>query len=118
MMNRDGRCADQWLIINRPGAGPMARPWQSSADLTPHRTMSRWLTAALIAALAGGSGPAAAKASRPAIPGGYDGAWNVVIVTQAGTCDQSYSFPVRIVGGRVQSGGMADVSGMVRSGGS
>ena len=80
--------------------------------------MSRWLTAALIAALAGGSGPAAAKASRPAIPGGYDGAWNVVIVTQAGTCDQSYSFPVRIVGGRVQSGGMADVSGMVRSGGS
>jgi hypothetical protein len=80
--------------------------------------MPRWLAAALIAGLAGTPGPVAAKTSWPAMAGGYDGAWSVVIVTQAGTCDQSYSFPVRIVGGRVQSNGMADVSGMVGPGGS
>jgi len=93
----------------------MARPSRPPTDLTPHRTLSPWLAAALIAGLAA---PAAAKAPRAATPGGYDGAWTVLIMTPAGTCDQSYSFPVQIVGGRVQSGGMADVSGMVRSGGS
>jgi hypothetical protein len=48
---------------------------------------------------------------------GYDGYWNVLIVTEAGTCDQTYSFPVQIVAGRVLSNGMANVSGTVGRGG-
>jgi hypothetical protein len=49
--------------------------------------------------------------------GGYDGYWNVLIITQAGPCDQTYSFPFTISGGRISSGGMADVSGRVGRGG-
>jgi hypothetical protein len=48
---------------------------------------------------------------------GYDGFWNVLIITQAGPCDQTYSFPFQIAGGRILSGGMAEVSGRVRRGG-
>jgi hypothetical protein len=48
---------------------------------------------------------------------GYDGYWNVQIITDAGACDRAYSFPVRIAGGRVLSGGGARVSGSVGRGG-
>jgi len=70
----------------------------------------RWLLAATaILAVA----PAVAKA-----PTGYDGSWNVLIITEAGSCDQAYSFPVRIVGHRVMSsGGSASVTGSVGQGG-
>jgi hypothetical protein len=49
--------------------------------------------------------------------GAYDGSWTVLIITQAGACDQTYSFPVQIAGGRVSSGGFADVTGSVGRGG-
>ena len=58
-------------------------------------------------------GGAAATARVTALSGGYDGSWNVLIVTQAGACDQTYSFPVTISGGRVMGSGMAQVSGSV-----
>ena len=49
--------------------------------------------------------------------GGYDGYWNVLIITQAGPCDQTYSFPFQISGGRISSSGIADVTGRVGRGG-
>jgi hypothetical protein len=79
--------------------------------------VSRWLAAGLIAGVCGLPGLAVAKTSRAAMPGSYDGAWRVLITTQAGTCDQAYTFPVQIVGGRVRSDCMADVSGTVSPGG-
>ena len=73
----------------------------------------RWMFAAsAVVALA----PGVANAKGPA---GYDGPWNVLIITEVGSCDQAYSFPVRIVGNRVvSSGGSASVTGSVRPGGS
>jgi len=51
-------------------------------------------------------------------PAGYAGSWNVLIITEVGSCDQAYSFPVRIAGNRVMSTGTADVTGSVGPGGS
>jgi hypothetical protein len=52
-----------------------------------------------------------------AVAAGYDGTWTVLIITQAGSCDQGYSFPVKIAGGRVTSSGSADITGTVGGGG-
>jgi hypothetical protein len=70
---------------------------------------SIFLAALLIAPLA---------AAGPAHAGSYDGLGSVVIITQAGSCDAAYSYPFRIVGGRIASAGSFDVSGRVSGGGS
>jgi hypothetical protein len=31
----------------------------------------------------------------------YDGLWSVLVITDSGTCDRAYRYPVRIAGGRV-----------------
>jgi hypothetical protein len=69
----------------------------------------RWLFAALALAAAialiGGARAGAA----------FDGAWKVTIITQAGNCDPAYSYPVKVVDGRISySGdGSFDISGRV-----
>jgi hypothetical protein len=52
--------------------------------------------------------PAAAKAN-------FDGQWSVVIVTDKGTCDRAYRYPVRISNGEVVNDGpsLVSVSGKV-----
>ena len=47
----------------------------------------------------------------------YDGLWQVIIITEAGSCDAAYSYPFRIAGGRITSAGNFDVSGRVSGGG-
>jgi hypothetical protein len=47
----------------------------------------------------------------------YDGLWNVLIITQAGSCDTAYSYPFRIAGSRISSAGSFDISGTVTGGG-
>lgn len=32
---------------------------------------------------------------------GYDGVWSVVVITEKGSCDRAYRYPVRIARGRV-----------------
>ena len=79
------------------------------------------LTSALLpskAALRGALLAAAVLAGADqAVAAGYDGAWTVLIITQSGTCDQGYSFPVKIAGGRVTSCGTANITGTVGGGG-
>ena len=53
----------------------------------------------------------------PAHGAGFDGPWTVLIITQAGNCDQGYSFPIQISGGRVTSTSTADITGTVGRGG-
>ena len=50
-------------------------------------------------------------AARPS----FDGNWSVLIVTERGTCDRAYRYPVRISGGSVGYAGQAsfNVSGRV-----
>ena len=45
----------------------------------------------------------------------YDGLWSVVIVTEKGSCDRAYRYPVRISNGAVQNDGpsLINVSGKV-----
>jgi hypothetical protein len=80
----------------------------------PSRARSTVLSTLVLAgALAGGAAiiPSAVQAA------GFDGAWTVLIITQAGTCDQGYSFPVQIRGGRVTSSSSANITGTVGRGG-
>jgi len=79
------------------------------ADLWPARALP-WIFA--IAVLAAVAAPGAADA-RKAGAAGYDGIWNVLIITQAGSCDPAYSYPFRVSGGRISTAGAANVSGSV-----
>src|ERR1700704_6993097 len=90
-----------------------ARPMALFADLWPARALP-WIFA--IAVLAAVAAPGAADA-RKAGAAGYDGIWNVLIITQAGSCDPAYSYPFRGSGGRILSMGPANVSGSVGRGG-
>jgi hypothetical protein len=49
----------------------------------------------------------------------FDGSWSVVIVTDKGTCDRSYRYPVRISKGEVLNDGpsLVNVSGKVANNG-
>jgi hypothetical protein len=78
-----------------------------ASDLLPSKASLRG--ALMAAAMFAGADQAAAA--------GYDGAWTVLIITQAGSCDQGYSFPVKIAGGRVTSSGTANITGTVGGGG-
>ena len=91
-----------------------ARPTALSADLRSPRLWRGLFAAAVLAAFAA---PVAADARSARTGGGYDGIWNVLIITQAGTCDPAYSYPFRVSGGRISSNGAADVSGSVSGGG-
>ncbi len=63
-----------------------------------------------------------AMSAAPAFPAplsagkaGFDGSWSVLIVTQKGTCDRAYRYPVKIENGSVGYAGSASftVSGKV-----
>lgn len=41
---------------------------------------------------------------------GYDGLWSVVIITERGTCDRAYRYPVRISRGAVLNAGDSPVN--------
>jgi hypothetical protein len=49
----------------------------------------------------------------------FDGNWSVVIITEKGTCDRTYRYPVRISGGAVGYAGQAsfNVNGKVNPNG-
>jgi len=73
------------------------------------RAIPALAAAAIVAAAAfPASAPAFAKSS-------YDGHWSVLIVTQKGTCDRAYRYPVKIDNGSVGYAGTAsfNVTGKV-----
>jgi hypothetical protein len=49
----------------------------------------------------------------------YDGLWSVVIVTETGTCDRAYRYPIRISNGTLQNAGdeAFDITGKVSANG-
>jgi hypothetical protein len=72
-----------------------------------------------------GLAAAAIVAASPAAPAkaqksGYDGVWSVLIVTQKGTCDRGYRYPIRIARGRVghvDPSSSFNINGRVNAGG-
>jgi len=91
------------------------RPMALFADFSTLRALQWILVAAVLAAVAAPDAADAGKAG--AAGGGYDGIWNVLIITQAGSCDPAYSYPFRVSGGRISTMGPANVSGSVGRGG-
>ena len=88
------------------------------ADFRALRALPWILAAAVLAAVAAPDAADAGKAGAAvAAGGGYDGTWNVLVITQVGTCDAAYSYPFRVSGGRILSTGAADVSASVGPGG-
>ena len=67
---------------------------------------------AILATAVPASAPAAAK-------GSFDGAWSVLIVTEKGTCDRAYRYPIKIANGTVDYAGSASftVTGKVGNNG-
>jgi hypothetical protein len=63
--------------------------------------------------------PFAATSARAAAPSAFNGTWSVLIVTDKGSCDRAYRYPVRVANGRVSYAGQADfdVAGHVSSNG-
>lgn len=61
-------------------------------------------------------GPAMVDTEKANARSPYDGRWSVLIITERGTCDRAYRYPVQIVNGRVTyaGGGSFNVSGQVR----
>ena len=81
-----------------------------------NQTTACALTAlAILAAIAVPASPAPMAASKAT----FDGTWSVLIVTERGTCDRAYRYPVRISKGSVGYAGTAsfDVTGQVGAGG-
>jgi hypothetical protein len=78
------------------------------------KTASAFAALAILAASAVPAAPApiAAKLN-------FDGAWSVLIVTERGTCDRAYRYPVRISNGSVGYAGEAsfNVTGRVGANG-
>jgi len=73
------------------------------------RAIPAFAAAAIVAtSVVPASAPAFAKSS-------YDGQWSVLIVTQKGTCDRAYRYPVKIDNGAVGYAGTAsfNVTGKV-----
>ncbi len=64
------------------------------------------IAGALALTLAALGGIASPATSAP----GYDGLWSVVIVTEQGTCDRAYRYPIRISRGTVINAGDSPVN--------
>jgi len=81
-----------------------------------NRTTASALTALTILAA---SAVPAAPAPIAAGKANFDGNWSVLIVTEKGTCDRAYRYPVRISNGSVGYAGEAsfNVSGQVGANG-
>ena len=69
-----------------------------------------------VAMLAAATVPAG---SAPAGKPNFDGAWSVLIVTEKGTCDRAYRYPIKIANGTVDYAGSASftVTGKVGTNG-
>ena len=84
--------------------------------MTPIRLTLTLAAAALLAVSAVPAGSAPMTAGKAA----FDGGWSVLIVTEKGTCDRAYRYPVKISNGSVGYAGSASftVSGQVNANGS
>ena len=83
----------------------------SSSNFKRIRPVQGILAALIVSA--GMSSPAAAGPR----PGAYDGTWNVVFTTKAGTCSSNNSAPFSVSGTQVSSAGGGKVTGGITPGG-
>jgi hypothetical protein len=89
-----------------------ARPIALFADFRVSRAL-RAVFAAVVLATAAAPGTADA-----AMPGAYDGTWNVTFTPQAGNCHATNTVPFMVAGTRVSSAGGGKVTGGISRSGS
>ena len=79
------------------------------------RPVTAFAALAILASSALPASPAPMGAAKP----NFDGTWSVLIVTEQGTCDRAYRYPVRISNGSVGYAGEAsfNVTGRVGANG-
>ena len=79
------------------------------------RPVTAFAALAILASSALPASPAPMGATKP----NFDGTWSVLIVTEQGTCDRAYRYPVRISNGSVGYAGEAsfNVTGRVGANG-
>jgi hypothetical protein len=84
--------------------------------MTKHQKILRNFAAASLAlGIATALGAAAPATSAPS----FDGVWSVVIVTEKGSCDRAYRYPIRIQNGSLlnEGSGPATINGKVAGNG-
>jgi hypothetical protein len=76
----------------------------------------RWLS---VAALVGLVVALVTFAKETEAGAAFDGTWKVTIITQSGNCDPAYSYPLKVVDGRISyaGDGSFEISGNVGAGG-
>jgi hypothetical protein len=81
--------------------------------------MIRFTTASALTAIAMLAATAVTASAPATAKSNYDGAWSVLIVTEKGTCDRAYRYPVKIESGSVGYAGSAsfNVTGKVGANG-
>jgi hypothetical protein len=89
----------------------------SFPGFAPSRRLRWLLAAAVLAAAAAPASADAARRVRMVGPGAYDGIWNVVFTTRAGSCSSTNSVPFAVSGSRVSSAGGGRASGGIGRGG-
>jgi hypothetical protein len=79
------------------------------------KTLNKIAAGTIGLALAAVFGAAVPAASTP----NYDGLWSVVIVTEKGTCDRAYRYPIRIANGTLLNAGdnVVNITGKVGTNG-
>jgi hypothetical protein len=79
------------------------------------KTLRNFVAGSLVLAFAGAVGASVATASAP----NYDGLWSVVIITEKGTCDRAYRYPIRIANGTLLNAGdnIVNITGRVGANG-
>jgi len=79
------------------------------------KNLSKFAGCTLALALAAVFGTAVPAGSVP----NYDGLWSVVIITEKGTCDRAYRYPIRIANGTLINAGdnIVNIAGKVAANG-
>ena len=72
------------------------------------RPATAFAALAILALSALPASPAPMGAAKPS----FDGSWSVLIVTEKGTCDRAYRYPVKIENGSVGYAGSASFNGL------
>lgn len=94
----------------------MAKPARAvAASAVP--SALRWVSAAVLIAMALAGILTFAKGAKAAAS--FDGTWRVTIITQSGNCDPAYSYPLKVVDGRISyaGDGSFEISGNVGASG-
>src|SRR5438270_214477 len=82
-------------LADHRGVRPTAGMTRIRIMLNPRKMLRNFALGSAALALAGGFAAAVPASSAP----NYDGLWSVVIITEKGTCDRAYRYPIRIAHG-------------------